>query len=106
MNILLDECVDERLAAEIVGHSVTTVPQRGWANTKDGPLLELAQHEFDVFVTVDKNLPYQQNLAKYDLAVVVLRARTNRFADLRLLIPLLRTALHQAPAGQATMVGE
>ena len=58
MRILLDECVDARLAREIVGHDVRTVPQMGWAGTPDGPLLGLAEGEFDAFVTTDRNLPF------------------------------------------------
>jgi len=106
MNLLLDECVDERLAAEIPGHEVKTVPQMGWANFNNGHLLGLAQQNFDVFITVDRNLPFQQNLPKFDIAIVVLRAPTNRLADLKLLVPFLLTHLPTAPTGQATFVGE
>ena len=56
MKILLDECVDRRLATEIEGHEVVTVPQAGWAGIQNGELLRLAQAQFDVFVTVDRNL--------------------------------------------------
>jgi hypothetical protein len=57
--VLLDECVDRRLVADIQGHSVKTVPEAGWAALKNGDLLGRAQHEFDVFVTTDRNLAYQ-----------------------------------------------
>lgn len=66
MKILLDECVDRRLAKDIVGHEVKTVPQMGWATIKNGELLTLAEREFDVFVTVDRNLSFQQNLPRYE----------------------------------------
>lgn len=82
-----------------------TVPQVGWANLKNGALLTLAQAEFDVFVTVDRNLPYQQNLPRYDLAVVVLRAKSNRLADLQLLVPELLNVLATTPKGAATFIG-
>jgi hypothetical protein len=104
MKLLLDECVDQRLAAEIQGHEVKTVPEMGWANFKNGQLLNLAQHDFDVFITVDRNLPYQQNLPKFNIAVVVLQTRTNRLADLKSLVPLLLAELQTAPAGQATFI--
>jgi hypothetical protein len=78
MKLLLDECIDQRFATEIVGYEVRTVPEMGWANIKNGQLLTLAQAEFDAFITVDRNLPYQQNLPKYNIAVVVLRAKSNR----------------------------
>lgn len=91
MKVLLDECVERRLAGE------------------NGELLARAAHEFDVFVTVDHNLPFQQDLPQFALAVVVLRARSNRIADLRALIPQLLAALPAAkPAakpGDVTWVG-
>ena len=105
MKILLDECLDQRLAATISNHDVKTVPQMRWANLKNGELLQRAQTEFDVFVTVDRNLPHQQNLPRYDVAVVVLRAKTNRLADLQKLLPELLNVLESAPKGAATFVG-
>lgn len=104
MRVLLDECIDWRLAAEIDGHEVSTVPDMGWAGVKNGQLLTLAQADFDVFVTVDNNLPYQQNLPKYQIAVVVLRAKGNRLADLQPLVPQLLGTLVTAPVGTATIV--
>ncbi|GJL69951.1 MAG: hypothetical protein NPIRA06_25860 [Nitrospirales bacterium] len=71
MRILLDECIDRRLAKEIVGHEVKTVPQMGWATIKNGELLTLAEDEFDVFLIVDRNLSFQQNLPRFNLAVMV-----------------------------------
>ncbi len=106
MKVLVDECVDGRLAAHIGGHEVKTVPQRGWANVADGRLLLLAQDEFDVLVTIDRNLRFQQHLPKYRIAVVVLCAKTNRLADLLPLVPKLLETLPVAPQGAATLVGE
>lgn len=63
MKLLLDECIDRRLARELTAHEVKTVPQMGWAGTKNGQLLALAEAEFDVFITVDRNLSCQQNLS-------------------------------------------
>jgi len=104
LKVLLDECVDARLAREIAGHDVHTVPEMGWAGEKDGPLLGLASGTFDAFVTTDRNLEFQQNLSKYNLSVIVLRAKTNRLADLKGLVPNLLAALPTAPIGQATHV--
>ncbi|HEX8237344.1 MAG TPA: DUF5615 family PIN-like protein [Abditibacteriaceae bacterium] len=104
MKVLLDECIDQRLAAGITGHEVRTVPEMGWANVKNGKLLTLAQTDFEVFVTVDRNLPFQQNLPKYNIAVVVLRAKSNRLTDLKPLVPLLLSTLPTAPIGTATIV--
>jgi predicted nuclease of predicted toxin-antitoxin system len=106
MKVLLDECVDWRLSRDIVGHDVKTVRQMGWQTIKDGELTRLAAEHFDVFVTVDRNLSFQQNLSAYTFAVIVLCAKTNRLADLRTLVPELLEMLPMAKAGEATLIGE
>ena len=63
MRILLDECIDRRLAKEIEGYDVVTVPQAGWAGIQNGELLRLAQAQFDVFVTVDRNYLFNKTSA-------------------------------------------
>jgi len=65
----------------------------GWAGLKNGQLLTRAQTEFDVFITVDRNLSFQQNVSRYDIAIVVLRAASNRLQDLLPLVPKVRAAL-------------
>jgi hypothetical protein len=102
--VLLDECVDRRLARDIVGHDVSTVPQMGWATIRNGDLLALAEGQFDVFVTVDRNLSFQQNLPRYNIAVLILRARSNRLKDLQPLIPRMLELLPLARRGEATWV--
>jgi len=82
VKILLDECIDRRLAPKIVGYEVKTVPQMKWAGVKNGELMQLAEVEFDVFITVDRNLSFQQNLPNFNIAVLVLRAKSNSLADL------------------------
>ncbi|WP_100902033.1 DUF5615 family PIN-like protein [Nostoc flagelliforme] len=106
MNILIDECIDRRLARQLSGHTVKTVPQMGWAGIPDGELLRLAEIEFDVFITVDRNLPFQQNLAVLDLAVLVLQAPSNRLADMSVLIPKILAIVDTAPKATATVVSE
>jgi len=59
VRVLVDECIDWRLAREIVGHEVKTARQMGWSTIKNGELLQLAEKEFQVFVTVDRNLSFQ-----------------------------------------------
>ena len=105
MKVLVDECVDWRLAREIVGHEVKTARQMGWSTIKNGELLALAAKDFDVFVTVDRNLSFQQNLPAFEIAVIVLRARSNRLADLRPLLPGLLATLPDARRGAVTYVG-
>lgn len=94
MRLLLDESLPSRLRRSLPSHSVKTVVEMGWGGIKNGRLLELAsQQQFDAFLTADKNLPYQQNLAKLPLAVVVLSAHSNELPHLLLLIPLLEETL-------------
>lgn len=71
-----------------------------WGNLDDGPLLQAMAGQFDVLVTVDKNLPHQQRLDKRSFAVVLLRAKTNRLTDLLPLVPRLRATLKRLTPGQ------
>ncbi len=105
MRVFLDECVDWRFSRDIVGHEVKTAREMGWTSIKNGELLSLAAGTFDVFVTADRNLAFQQNIASPPIPVVVLRAPTNRLADLRQLVPKLLAAIASAKPGTATVVG-
>ena len=105
MRVLLDECVDWRLARDIVGHDVKTARQMGWTAIENGALLTLASEHFDVFVTVDQNLSFQQNLDVFSIAVVVLQAKTTRLADLRTLVPNLLAAIESALPGTPKFIG-
>jgi predicted nuclease of predicted toxin-antitoxin system len=104
VRILLDECVDWRLTRDIQGHDVRTARQMGWTAIRNGELLALAAQEFDIFVTVDRNLSFQQNVGGVAIAVIVLRAATNRLADLRPLVGPLLQAIENARAGTVTEV--
>ena len=103
MKLLLDECIDRRLAKELVGHEVKTAPQMGWAGIKNGELLTRASVEFDVFITVDRNLQFQQNLSQFSMAIIVLKASTNRLVDLKPLAPKILSILDKVNRGQATI---
>lgn len=105
MKLLLDECIDRKLAREFVGYEIKTVPQMGWAGIKNGQLLALAEAEFDVFITVDRNLSFQQNLPQFNIAVIVLQASSNRLADLKPLVPKVLAILATAIKGEAIVVG-
>jgi hypothetical protein len=93
-----------RLAKDIEGHEVVTVPQAGWAGIQNGELLRRAQKQFDVFVTVDRNLSFQQHLAQFSIAVIILQSSTNRLKDLQPLVPQLQRIVRTAPRGQVTWV--
>ena len=105
MKILLDECVDWRLIREITGHQVRTSHEMGWATIKNGELLALAEKDFEVFLTVDRNLSFQQHLPKFAIAVIVLRAVSNRLSDLKPLVPKLIETIPTAERGKVTYVG-
>jgi hypothetical protein len=105
VKVLLDECVDWRLARDIIGHDVRTARQMGWTGFKNGELLTLAAAQFDVFVTVDRNLSFQQNLVSLEIAVIVLQAKTNRLADLKPLVPSLLASIVSVPPGTVEIVG-
>ena len=105
MRILLDECLPKRLKGDLAGHDARTVPEMGWASKRNGELLALAEGEFDVFLTVDRNLSFQNEVAHLNLAVVVLCAKGNRLSDLRPLIPELLSVLGAVGSGQVVPVG-
>ena len=77
----------------------------GWASIENGELLALASQDFDIFVTVDRNLAFQQNVPTLTIAVIVIRAPTNRLADLRRLVPELLAAIAAAVSGTVTICG-
>ncbi len=93
MRLLLDESVPARLRRALPNHSVRTVGEMGWSGVKNGKLLALAAAAFDAFITVDKNLPYQQNLSALPVAVIVLDARSIELPALLPLVPALELHL-------------
>jgi predicted nuclease of predicted toxin-antitoxin system len=105
MRVLLDESLPRKLAAELPGHVTQTVQKQGWSGLKNGELLRQASTEFDVFLTGDQNLAFQQNTTALPIAVVVLVAVNNRIETLRLLIPALLEALQSIGPGQLFQVG-
>ena len=86
-------------------NEVRTVPEAGWAGLTSGELLRRALEQFDVFVTVDRNLPLQRDLSAFSIAVVILRTQTNRLDDLRVSVPKLLTVVPETKAGEVTWVG-
>ena len=93
MRILIDECLPKKLKQELTEYTVFTVQEKGWSSMKNGELLKRAENEFDVWVTADQNIESQQNLNRYDIAVVVLVAPRNRLAFLLPLMPQLHKVL-------------
>jgi hypothetical protein len=104
MRVLLDECVPRALRKELLGHEVTTVAEAGWAGVKNGELLQLAASRFDLLLTVDRNLEYQQNFAGLALAVIVVHAPSNDVAVLRPLMPAVLAAVSKTKPGTLTHI--
>lgn len=104
MRVLLDECVPRKLRRELPGHDVRTVAEMGWAGTRNGILLERAAAEFDVFLTVDQGIEFQQHLAGINLAVIVIAALSNNVDDLRPLMPRVLAAISSTSPGRSALV--
>ena len=100
MKLLLDECTPERLRFDFIGHEVLTVGQAGLKGLKNGALLRMASEVFDVLITVDQNIPAQQNLSDLSIAIVIMVARSNRYVDLRILVPRVLNAIASIRVGE------
>jgi len=100
MRILIDECLPRKLKRELPDHDVSTVSEMGWAGVKNGALLQLMRGQCDVFITVDGNLEYQQNLSAASIAVVVLKAVNNKLETLAPLMPAVRAKMDALQSGE------
>lgn len=100
MKVLLDECLPRKRKDEFAVHEVVTVPEMGWAGMKNGALLRLAEANFDVFVTADRNVQYQQNLSSGVIGIVVLVASNDRFETSLPLCPAALSAISTIRQGQ------
>src|SRR5205085_6757931 len=105
MRVLLDECLPKKLKREVQADVVRTVPEMGWAGTKNGALLRLVEREFDVFLTNDQNLEHQQNPKQFDLAIVVLVAPTNDIEDLKPLMADANEAIRTIGSRESSILG-
>jgi hypothetical protein len=106
LRVLLDESLPRELAAALEGHKAKTVQQEGWSSISNGELLRrAAQSGYQVFLTPDRNLQYQQNVSRAEVAVVVLRAASNRIEDLLPLIPQLLPLLVDLKPGTVNQLG-
>ncbi|PYS61474.1 MAG: hypothetical protein DMF74_16315 [Acidobacteria bacterium] len=99
MRILLDENLDWRLERDLPGHSVESVPRIGWAGITNGELIRRAEGRFEVLITMDTGLRHQLNITQRNVAVIVLRARSNRLADTRPLMTRVLALLETITSG-------
>jgi len=104
LRVFLDHCLPKRLLRLLPEHEVKTAYQMGWAAKKNGELLRLVEGDFDVFITVDQNLRYQQNLASSQLRVIVLIAASNQYDDLAPLIPQVEKMLADISPGSVVEI--
>lgn len=105
MRILLDECLDWRLCRTLMGHRCISVAAMGWSGLTNGNLLRKAEQEFDVFLTSDRNLAFQQNLATYDLAIIVLEVQSTRLSDTLPLMSQVQVVLKIIQSKEMVWVG-
>lgn len=106
MRILLDNCVHTQAAQLFAGHDVKTAIQMGWANLSNGQLLAQASTQFDLFVTTDKNIRHQQNLAGLPIAILELNAKDTRIEGLNLLDPFIARAIKEVHAFKFVSIHE
>jgi hypothetical protein len=104
MRILLDECVNPRVRAAFKGHQVKTVVEMGWRGITNGMLLALAEADFDVFVTLDQNLEYQQNIPKIKLGFLVIKVPDNKIGFYEPIFAAMCAAAEQIVAGQVVHI--
>lgn len=101
MRVLLDENVDRKLKRSFdPSHTVATVREHGWGGTSNGDLLRLAAVEFDALVTLDKNMQHQQNLPSYDLAVILISARSTKRSEIEPTMPEVNRLLAEVEPGR------
>jgi len=104
VKILLDENLDWRLQRELPGHEVKSVSLVGWAGLKNGASLTQAEKEFEILLTMDSNMVHQQNLAKFQIAIIALKARSNRLVDTKPLMLKVLAVLATVKPGTLTVV--
>jgi hypothetical protein len=100
MRVLLDECLPRKLKFEFPDHKVRTVPGAGWAGKENGELLKLAEKSFDIFITNDQNLVFQQNIKALNISIIVLSVKSNRLKDLLLYVSQIKLAIGRITTGE------
>jgi predicted nuclease of predicted toxin-antitoxin system len=107
MKLLLDECIPRKFKFDLLSHGyeVVTVLEAGFSGKTNGELLNVAEGSFQAFITLDKNLPKQQNLAARKISIIIVRAKSNRLADIRLHLGALLAELSDLRPSQVIEVG-
>ncbi len=106
MKVLLDECLPRKLKNSLAMHECRTVPEAGRAGKRNGELLSLAEEQgYAIFLTMDKGVEYEQNLRRRKLAIIILRAKSNRLADLLPSLPDCLARMETIKPGEIVSVG-
>ena len=100
MRILIDECLDWRLCRSISGHDCASVQMMGWGGLANGALLKRAEQQFDIFLTGDLNLTFQQEILQFNIAIVVLPASSTQLSDTQPLMPKMLALLPTIQSGE------
>ena len=100
MKILFDACCPRPLRKYLTAHEVITAQQKGWGELRNGELLKQAQDEFEVMISTDSNIKYQQQLPSYDIALIVLRSVTGQVDELATLMSDCEKALQLIQRGE------
>ena len=106
MRVLFDENVPENLRHSFQDYYVATVTWMGWKGVENGSLLRLAESQFDVLITLDKNMPFQQNLSKWQLGFIIIAVLDDQLESLLPLVPRIRDALHTVRPGAHVYIGD
>jgi hypothetical protein len=102
--VLLDENLPRKLRRELPGFTVRTVQEEAWTSFRNGELLSRAQHSFEVLLTADRRLQFQQNIPRFDIGVVVIVTTSLRFRTILTAIEKIRTAVEEVRAGEVISV--
>lgn len=105
MRILLDEHLPIGLVPELRGHAVDTVIGCGWAGIRNGELLRRMRGHYDVLITMDRGIPFQQPLSALPFGIIIVRAASNRLQHLRPVVPAILAAVSAVRPGQVRQVG-
>jgi predicted nuclease of predicted toxin-antitoxin system len=101
MKLLLDECLPRKLKNHLPGHECQTVPEAGWAGKKNGELLLLAEKSgFEIFLTLDQGMEYEQNLGKREITIILVTAKSSQLIDLLPRMPAVLNVLRTVRPGQ------
>ena len=104
MRVLIDECLNWRICRALIDHHCTSAQKMGWAGLANGDLLEVAEKDFDVLITGDRNLSFQQYTSNFNIAVIVLHAKTTKLDDTLALMDRVRIILETTTKGDVIEV--